>query len=348
MSSKSSARSGLVHVVTPCLAGDVNQARDFVIPRVRPSCQTPPDAEVSCHVSRLQPVVVPPIIDCADCVAQREISPQKATWHMSSEEASRKKKYSGTERRASKRYPSAVYLNYDIQVTPKEYSEGGKLVPIENLSVTGMRVLARNHIPPGRIVRVQFVTPERLAFIPRKFRPECQVVWAKRRPPQEGGVQMGLKFLDQDYKSQHVFGKLIEYSVKRFRHDTWNGATERRQAHRQASNITCNYKIEPIPFLAMGGERDCPVRNWSVSGMRIRTRKPLKVGDSLRIRFNIPSKVHSMPRNFSVRAKVVWVTGRPSGHGFRAGCKFVGLSNKAREELNRATIDVLITVHGYA
>jgi len=267
---------------------------------------------------------------------------------MGSEKAvARKAKYPGPERRVQKRCPSAVYLNYDIVVGSKDFSEGGRLVPIENMSVSGMRILARNHVPPGRTVRVEFVTPERLSFIPRKFRLECHVVWAKARSVQEGGVVVGMKFLDQTYETQQILTRLVEYSVRRFRQETWDGGTERRAEHRQKANITCDIKMEPIPFIAVGGEKGCPLRNWSVSGMRIRTREPLSVGDNLKVNFNIPSKVHSMPKNFSVRAKVVWVSGRPDGRGYRAGCRFVGLSEKARDELSRATIDVLIMIHGY-
>jgi len=99
--------------------------------------------------------------------------------------------------------------------------------------------------------------------------------------------------------------------------------TERRRTERLRCRVYTDYKVVKSSVSLEEGERLCPVRNWSIGGIRLTVKNLLHVGDIIELDLGLEQDVKKSYPRFNPQARVTWVMKRKHGPGYRIGCEFV-------------------------
>ncbi len=89
----------------------------------------------------------------------------------------------------------------------------------------------------------------------------------------------------------------------------------------------------------------CRIRNLTSGGISFRSAVAPRQGWTVRMVFNVPILVHTLPGNFSVAARVMWVDKPKNRRYSRVGCAFKGLSARDAHDLKQFIRDAVIDPH---
>ena len=89
----------------------------------------------------------------------------------------------------------------------------------------------------------------------------------------------------------------------------------------------------------------CRIRDLTSRGISFRSVVPPRVGWTLELRFDVPIQVHTLPTDFYVVGRVVWVDRAKNASYYRVACAFKRLTGGAERDLKQFIGDALIDPH---
>jgi len=136
-----------------------------------------------------------------------------------------------------------------------------------------------------------------------------------------------------------------DFSLGRRRHrevPVYGGAEKRLRRRSHLVEAFVRFRRKYLYVITGVESRPCPIRNISRDGVSFRSRRPIRSGQLLSLRFETSSLVHSFPKRFRCLAKVIWADKLANKTYWRVGCEFIRMSKQDIRELSEYIRDSMV------